>query len=284
LFARAIGRAMCFPGENGRRNRRGLEKTYIMNRIRRVLESLTIVKNKFEAICYLIGISSGKDITFFIEGDIALKVKGDRKNRTVFYTIHEIFKKCIYPVSVNQPQTIIDAGAQIGGFTVYALKRSPMSVVYSVEPDPDNYSYIIENIKINGYEKKAKPINRAIYSKTTSIQFNQNNDSTRAGSIFDKGHKQITVKTITLKDIFTEYNIDKCDVLKMDIEGAEYEAIYKCPQEILKKINKMFIECHAIDDKAENNIHGMKNYLRSNGFVITDEADSVITAINADQM
>ena len=52
----------------------------------------------------------------------------------------------------------------------------------------------------------------------------------------------VIVKSKSLFDIFSENNIQECDFLKLDCEGAEYEIIDSLTSEFLNKIKKYAIE------------------------------------------
>ena len=54
-----------------------------------------------------------------------------------------------------------------------------------------------------------------------------------------------------LKQIFDDNNIECCDFLKLDCEGAEYEIIKNLPSEYFRKIKKMVIEYHMADTHPE---------------------------------
>lgn len=47
---------------------------------------------------------------------------------------------------------------------------------------------------------------------------------------------------ISLDEVFDLYSIDRCRLLKMDIEGAEYEVLY--PSTVLPRVDYMTIEVH----------------------------------------
>ena len=61
----------------------------------------------------------------------------------------------------------------------------------------------------------------------------------------------ITVKSKSLHDIFSENNIQECNFLKLDCEGAEYEIINSLSPEFLSKIKKSAIEYHLADTHPE---------------------------------
>ena len=51
----------------------------------------------------------------------------------------------------------------------------------------------------------------------------------------------------------------------MDVEGAEYEILFNCTKNVLKKIDKISMEVHPLD---KNNEKTLKNFLEKNGFKV----------------
>lgn len=47
-----------------------------------------------------------------------------------------------------------------------------------------------------------------------------------------------------MKDVFIDNNIQKCDFLKVDCEGTEYEILYSPPRDIFERIESITIEYH----------------------------------------
>jgi hypothetical protein len=50
------------------------------------------------------------------------------------------------------------------------------------------------------------------------------------------------VLAITMESLFSKYNIKEVDVMKIDIEGAEFDLIINTPAETLAKINRLVLE------------------------------------------
>ena len=59
------------------------------------------------------------------------------------------------------------------------------------------------------------------------------------------------VDSISLQKIFDDNNIEHCNFLKLDCEGAEYEIIKNLPIAYLEKIDKIIIEYHSADSYPE---------------------------------
>jgi hypothetical protein len=58
------------------------------------------------------------------------------------------------------------------------------------------------------------------------------------------------VPAITLQQIFDRHGITRCDFLKMNCEGAEYEILYRTPPEYLRRVERIALEYHAVEDKT----------------------------------
>jgi hypothetical protein len=63
-----------------------------------------------------------------------------------------------------------------------------------------------------------------------------------------------------------ENAIEKCDLLKMDCEGAEYDILYNCPPEYLRRIDQIAMEVHSGQQKDQN-IEALEAFFRKQGFI-----------------
>src|ERR1700680_2049448 len=70
-------------------------------------------------------------------------------------TFWQIFYRDVYPVC-SADRLIIDAGANIGAFTLYALLSAPQSTVIAVEPAPDCCQRIKVMLRAHGLESRCK--------------------------------------------------------------------------------------------------------------------------------
>ena len=71
------------------------------------------------------------------------------------------------------------------------------------------------------------------------------------------------VDCMDLNDILEINNIAKVDFLKIDVEGAEYEIIFNCNDNTLKKIRRIAMEYHEIDSYNPNDL---VKFLTGKGF------------------
>jgi FkbM family methyltransferase len=166
-------------------------------------------------------------------------IVADDKNKTN-ETIDEIFTQdCYFPAFANK--VIIDVGACIGLFSIYAYKFAKQ--IYAIEPHPVNYANLVENVKNNNLDK-IKTFNLAIAGKNGDgfVRDMPSLEGTKFG--FDKGsHK---VKALTLASFFKENDIKYADIVKIDTEGSEHE-IFKAEDinDVESKIGIIIMEAHG---------------------------------------
>lgn len=179
---------------------------------------------------------------------------------------------------ISKP-TLIDIGANIGTFTVWALKALDGAQIFSYEPESKNYELLVENIRLNGLTKQAKPFNHAVCGSAGERSLAIAGESSGKNSMsVDVGTDvSETVSCVTLNSIFEDNHITKCDCLKVDCEGSEYELFYNASPSTLEKISMIILEHHnVVGETAEE----LRQFLRSHGFVIEDSKQfaSMLTA------
>lgn len=181
-------------------------------------------------------------------------------------TIAVIFIKKDYG-KIKNNSTIIDIGANIGVFSVYATALSKNTKVYAYEPMPKSFKLLLDNIQINNLEKAIIPFKLGITSHKETRKLFLASSSPFHSIYSDKNGKYLEIDCIALKDIFDKNKIKYCDVLKIDSEGAEFEILYNTPQEYFSKIKEIRLEYH--NQKKENyNIKSLIKFLENNGFKV----------------
>jgi FkbM family methyltransferase len=70
----------------------------------------------------------------------------------------------------------------------------------------------------------------------------------------------------SLQDIFDEFNVLTCDLLKLDCEGAEYDIFFCSSQETLRKIRRISMEYHI--GFNNNSVEQLEQFLINHGFLV----------------
>jgi len=152
---------------------------------------------------------------------------------------------------------IVDAGAYVGLFSLVASTFA--KEVVSIEPHPINFKLLQLNLEINNV-RNIIPINKALWSKSETLTLYEG-EHTGANTILKKsGNRKFNVSSITLKDILEGFG--EIDLLKMNIEGAEFEVLNKLDSNILENIKSIVTECHL----KVGDINQLEKFLKENGY------------------
>lgn len=176
---------------------------------------------------------------------------------------------------------IIDIGANIGSFSIYSHRISKRlgPMIYAFEPHPDNANLTEANFRRNGlvnYNIVQKAV--AGVDGVASFDISGAFDSFKLNT---NSTDTIQVKTIKLSTFCSSNNIEKIHLLKMDIEGGEYDVIENDLNFIKEKVEVMFIEYHNFD--IDNGQSVLTEALKANFDIIIQnphENGGMLMAIN----
>lgn len=156
-------------------------------------------------------------------------------------------------IDFQEGDIVIDIGANVGMISIYLAKKYPFLKIYAFEPVKQNYENLLKNIEINNInEGIITAENVAITKDRRNMNIITPLNNTGGSSFCIErdlnainSNINLNVKSITFDDIFEKYNIDKCKLLKIDCEGAEYEILYNASENNLRKCNNMRAEFHG---------------------------------------
>ena len=140
--------------------------------------------------------------------------------------------------------TVIDVGAHVGVFAVRAARFAKR--VLSYEPVPATFRLLVDNVR--GL-KNVTPIQRAISDGDQPAELHVFPEPS-SNSLFpvkpETAIDKFWVETTTLSQVLTEHSLDRCDLIKLDCEGAEYPIIYGAPVSIWQRIDRVVMEYHLV--------------------------------------
>ncbi len=186
--------------------------------------------------------------------------------------IIEIFLRRDYG-DAPEDATILDLGASTGVFAVYAAAQTTRSRVLSFEPMPGSFALLADNVALNG-------VGDRVTAEQAGVTGRGGTRELIVGAFFPSfvaeaptvagATETVTVPSVTLAEIFTRYDLAAVDLLKLDIEGAEYEVLYDTAPELLGRIAKIRMEAHDLDE-GRRNVASLKRFFAEAGFTITRE-------------
>ncbi len=181
--------------------------------------------------------------------------------------IHQVYQQALE--RVRQGSVVIDIGAQCGVFTLAAALRGARVIAY--EPLPDNYELLVANIRHNGFD--AVSANKlAVSARTGETDFYVVPQQTGWGTVHPECHgwsaerpglRKMQVECLSLDDVFRQNQNQRCDLLKMDCEGSEYDILSAASQQTLSAIDAIILEYHL-----NVNVEALTGLLCAGGFQV----------------
>jgi FkbM family methyltransferase len=143
----------------------------------------------------------------------------------------------IWPAPLTKDSVVVDAGAHRGEFSAEIIRRFGCHC-HLVEANPK----LVETLIVAGAESITTAALDARDGRGM-LHVSENPEATR---LFDAGSATIgvEVETISLATLMQRLDIAKIDILKLDIEGAEFDLIASTPNQILQRINQITVEFH----------------------------------------
>ena len=174
------------------------------------------------------------------------------KSAHLDYLFHEIWLKHVYTptgYSIGPDDVIIDIGANIEVFTLYAAIQARRGRVIAYEPCADSFHYLEKNLQDSGL-KNVEAVCAAVAGTSGSRFFNitPGNLITNAIARSDSSRQSPTVRCLSLDDVFQKHAIERCALLKIDCEGSEYEILEKASPETFSRITRIVGEYHEGGD------------------------------------
>lgn len=152
-----------------------------------------------------------------------------------------------FDVKPDNGWVIVDVGAGIGDFAIDIARRFSESLVFAFEPAPDSFALLQENVALN-HLQNVRAFCCAVGAErgTTSLDVDVREAVMyRAAPGGDTdGPGQIRVPVISLDDVFSQCELRRCDLLKIDCEGGEYDILLHASPETLAKIRHISLEYH----------------------------------------
>lgn len=172
---------------------------------------------------------------------------------------------------VRPGDVVVDVGANIGTFTLKAARAA--RAVYAVEPDDENFDLLTENVRRNRLPGQIIPIHAALAAHSGTITLHKSCQGGYHTIVANRAvnHPTEEVPAVSLSDLFEEFRIERCDLLKLDCEGAEYEALYALPNTCWRKIGRVVMEYHGVGRNVEEDqrlAQELVAYLEIQGFRI----------------
>lgn len=171
-------------------------------------------------------------------------------------------------VEIRPGDIILDIGAHVGVFSIYAAKKHPEARILAYEPSPTNYARLLRNIEAAGVTN-IEPHNLAVTADGRDIELSWERSNTGGTTSLRKvnGHLIEQAQSTTLDAIIDGLSpfvgeIKRVRFLKIDAEGSEHEILRAATH--LDLVDYLAGEFHSNQflEQQGHSILGLYHYLK----------------------
>ena len=182
-------------------------------------------------------------------GNVTLKNKDGiffcGKNIMTVYLLAEAYQDSFNDYMKLNEGVFLDVGAHIGKYTVRIGKMLKNNgKVVALEPEKYNFSLLNKNVHLNNLNNVVSINKGAFFRKDTLSFYVTGNDAEGEHSLLKRSNtfNETKVDVDTLDNIVSELQLNRVDLIKIDVEGVEAEVL-KGAKGILEKYHpKCIIE------------------------------------------
>lgn len=210
-----------------------------------VVSAATLLR-RFRPFSAVLRLSRGR-------GDEVIRIKGPGVEFRVrdfmdVWTLKETFVDNDYEkygFKMEPGWTVVDIGAAMGDFAIHAARDYGASKVLAVEPAPTAIPILRENIERNG-AKGIVVVDKAISNSAEELWLDTSGDFVSMGTTSTQGESgtRVKVDVLTLRGLFEAYDVERCDLLKVDCEGGEYDILLGATDADLERVQRVVLEFH----------------------------------------
>lgn len=162
----------------------------------------------------------------------------------VFLNYTEFFVQKIYDryLSGNKYDTVLDVGANVGVWSEYIKTVANTQRIYAFEPNKNALKILKDS-----YGDQITVIDKAMTNKDGEIEFFVSNENSLISSVqnYDSLSVSYKVDSISFKTFVEQYEIDKINLFKVDIETGEYDLFESLDDEDFNRIENILVEFHT---------------------------------------
>jgi FkbM family methyltransferase len=243
-----------------------------IRRIDRLPEILTAARTFDRFLPLTLDYLDAKTLAYPLDARLPNGMRVHLVEREDIKVLWHIFVRKCYGVH-GAESVILDLGANVGFFSLYAAMNAPHAKIYSAEPVPSTFQRLLNHLESNGLTDRVTAMNYAV-TGTSGTRFVAR-ENVPAGQKrllsdgCDHASADIEVPSCTLESILERYSLDRIDMAKIDIEGSEYEVLLATPPAALRRISRLDLEVHNNITAKGYTPEVLFQHLRTGGLALT---------------
>jgi FkbM family methyltransferase len=168
----------------------------------------------------------------------------------------------------EHPSVIVDVGANEGSITQKLNNWFPEAHIYAFEPVTATFQLLQRNtVKLRNVSPIVKALGKA-NTKANIFLYEDNTISSFNASEQGIARRHETVEVVRLDAFMNEHSLSHVDILKIDVEGAEFDVLEGCGNFLAEGINCIYLEVGYEREPTKVHFSNVDQFMEKNGFVI----------------
>jgi len=228
-----------------------------------------IAENPFEIVRYRKQQFGPNDLEVRFRGRPPLHLRGGRADFHMFHRIYLRDEYRLNPLLGSRLGCVVDLGGNVGIFSSRIAPHADR--IITCEPVPENFARLQMNV---GDYENIKRLQLAVTDRkgTLDIFLPVQEGATGVFSAHRDGNEDrlseesIEVESVSFGELLDEHDIDEVDLLKVDVEGGEYDILYPAA-DLLPRVKRIHGEYHDVRaDDPRTRIDNFAEFLRDTGY------------------
>lgn len=150
--------------------------------------------------------------------------------------------------TIKPGDIVLDVGANVGTDSRAALAAGAARVV-AIEPEPVSLECLRRNLAQEIRDHRVEIVPKGAWNKDDTLTLHVDETNAGASNFFVGNGKSIVVPLTTIDRMVAELNLPKVDLIKMDIEGSEQNALLGAAETIRRYHPRLAIVLeHNVND------------------------------------
>ncbi len=184
-----------------------------------------------------------------------LKSKGDRydgKELLAYLLAEHTWTEEYNPgQQVRAGDIVLDCGAHVGVFAEFALRRGASRVV-AIEPDRVNLECLRRNFTSEIAAGRVVIVPKGVWSRNDTLTLYEGTQNSGMNSVVvGTTGKVDQIPVVTIDSLVADLGLPRVDAIKMDIEGAEREALAGAMQTLRHMRPRLILDSYHLADDMD---------------------------------
>jgi FkbM family methyltransferase len=166
---------------------------------------------------------------------------------------------------VRPDDVVLDVGAHIGTFALRIGKRVPDGRVFAIEASRDSYELLVRNVALNNMARISTD-RFAMSDRAGSIRLHHDHENWGHTIMKPVTARGEAVPTVTLGQYLDDRGIERCNLAKLNCEGAEFPILMAASDADLRRIERLVVFYHLdlVDERFS--LDALEQRLAASGF------------------